>query len=439
MTRFRKRTGTFLLAAVAASLALSGCGGGGSTTTAEGRPEAEEGPVTIKFVWWGNETRTKLTQQVIDLFNEKYPDITVETEFSDFTSYFQKLSTMIAAGNAPDVIQMDEKYIAQYGLDGQLLDLESVELDLSDFEQSTIDPGRVEGTLYGATFGVNVPVTLANPAVFEKAGVAVPDDTTWTWDDYAAVATEIGSKGGTEYYGSHNLISIDGMSKIWIRESGKEQFTTDGIGFDASTITPWFQYWLDLQNAGGTPPATVTADMPSNLNESPFGMGKAALTFQWSNQLTAFENATGEDLQLLVPPTQTGDAKDANMWLKSSMYLSASADTEHPDAVLKLMEFFLNDPEAGRILGTERGIPANTEIRSAISDTMSSADQKVVAFMDRVESEGYLGSASVVPLPGGGQSESIQERSAFAVLLGQMTPEAGAEEFVDNLKSEMGV
>ena len=442
MTRMLKRASAIAVLGIAASLALAGCAGNtGGTATEETqgvRPTEETGQVTLKFIWWGNDTRNQLTQQVLDKFMAKYTNIKVETQTSDFASYFQMLSTQIAANATPDVIQMDEKYIAQYALDENLMDLESVAIDLSKFDKGSIDAGRVEGKLYGATFGINVPVILANPDVFTKAGVTMPDDTKWTWEDYTKIAQEIGAKGGSDYYGSTSLIGVDGALKIWLREHGKQQFTADGIGFADADVASYYQYWLDLQAAGGTPPATVSVqENTTPLNQGLFATNRAGLTFQWSNQVTALDKATGQDVKLLRPPTTTGKAADANLWLKSSMYLSIGKDTKHADAALKLVEFLINETESGTVLGTERGIPANSVVRDAVKANMSASDKKVVDFIDKVTPE--LGGASQVPLPGGGQSEAYQKQYGEAVLLGTSTPAAGAASFVTELKKQMEI
>jgi len=440
MTRLLKKAGALATIGLAASLALAGCasdtGGTTDTNPAGERPAEETGPVTLKFVWWGNDTRNQLTQQVLDKFTAKYPNITVQTETSDFASYWQKLSTQIAAGQTPDVIQMDEKYVAQYAIDENLMDLESIGIDLSKFDKGSIDAGRIDGTLYAATFGINVPVILANPLVFQNAGVSLPDDSKWTWDDYASIAQQIGAKGGSDYYGSTSLIGVDGALKIWLREHGKQQFTSDGIGFTGDDVTSWYQYWLDLQSKTGAPPATVSVEEnQAALNQGLFATNRAGLTFQWSNQVTALDNASGQNISLLRPPTTTGNSKDANLWLKSSMYLSIGKDTKHADAALKLVEFLLNETEAGTILGTERGIPANSDVRDAVKANMSASDKKVVEFMDKITPE--LGGASQVPLPGGGQSETLQKKYGEAVLTGSETPASGAAAFVADLKKEM--
>lgn len=53
--------------AAAATLLVTACG-------------SESGDVTIRFSWWGNEERARITSQAVDAFEKANPGITVETE-----------------------------------------------------------------------------------------------------------------------------------------------------------------------------------------------------------------------------------------------------------------------------------------------------------------------------------------------------------------------
>jgi multiple sugar transport system substrate-binding protein len=64
------------------------------------------GPVTLRVSTWGNDSRLKLTQQAVDAFTAANPDIKVTVENNDWSAYWDKLATMTAGGNSPDVIQM---------------------------------------------------------------------------------------------------------------------------------------------------------------------------------------------------------------------------------------------------------------------------------------------------------------------------------------------
>src|SRR5690242_1424802 len=172
------------LALATTLLAASACGGdsggpGGSSDDAGGK-------VTLRFTWWGSDTRTKLTQQVIDAYQKDHPNVTIKGEFGEWSGYWDKLATTVAANDAPDIIQMDEKYLREYADRGALLDLKKAQgLDTGKFEPDTLSAGEFDGGLYGLNAGINSFAVVVNPAAFKAAGVAIPDDTTWTWDDFA--------------------------------------------------------------------------------------------------------------------------------------------------------------------------------------------------------------------------------------------------------------
>src|SRR3712207_2632400 len=83
----------------------------------------DDGKVHLRFVWWGNADRAALTNKAVDAFEKKNPTIKVERNFSEFNAYFQKLATEISGGAAPDVLQMDFRFLREYAERGQLAEL----------------------------------------------------------------------------------------------------------------------------------------------------------------------------------------------------------------------------------------------------------------------------------------------------------------------------
>ncbi|MCH1932529.1 extracellular solute-binding protein, partial [Shewanella sp. A25] len=89
----------------AALLGLTACGTGeqpGSGSEGEA-PELSEEAVTLRVTWWGGDSRHPLTQEAIEAFEEKHPNIKVEGAFADWGGYWDKLATQTAGGNAPDI------------------------------------------------------------------------------------------------------------------------------------------------------------------------------------------------------------------------------------------------------------------------------------------------------------------------------------------------
>ena len=89
------------------------------------------------------------------------PDVKIEGQPGEFTSYWDKLATQTAGGTAPDIIQMDMNYISEYGTRKALLDLKDV--DVSKFVEGTVDSGKINDTLVGVNAGINSAIIFANP------------------------------------------------------------------------------------------------------------------------------------------------------------------------------------------------------------------------------------------------------------------------------------
>ena len=72
---------------------------------------------------WGDTTELANQQKIVDAFRALNPTITVKVTVADWDSYWPKLQTDLAGGNAPDVFLMDGPLFADYQTRDQLLDL----------------------------------------------------------------------------------------------------------------------------------------------------------------------------------------------------------------------------------------------------------------------------------------------------------------------------
>src|SRR5690242_9009989 len=82
------------------SILLSACGGAGT-------PAANNTPVTISMMMWGDPAELEVWNQIVAAFHQAKPNITVKVEVSDWDSYWTKLKTLLSAGTPPGVFAMD--------------------------------------------------------------------------------------------------------------------------------------------------------------------------------------------------------------------------------------------------------------------------------------------------------------------------------------------
>ena len=78
---------------------LSACSAQQAQNQEEEDTGADGGKVNLRMVWWGSQERHDATLKVLDLYKEKNPNVTFETEFSGWEGYWDKLATQSAAQN----------------------------------------------------------------------------------------------------------------------------------------------------------------------------------------------------------------------------------------------------------------------------------------------------------------------------------------------------
>ena len=161
-------------------------------TSAAGTAGQKE-PVTLRFSWWGGDTRHEATIKAIELYMEKNPHVTIEYEYMGFDSYYQKLLTQLSGGTQPEIVSVDYKWIGDLIAQGKpFLNMNELpdQIDLSSFDTDFINEycGQ-DGYLIGVPCGINGRGALYNTEFFEKYGLTTADD--WNWDDLLAAGSKV--------------------------------------------------------------------------------------------------------------------------------------------------------------------------------------------------------------------------------------------------------
>ena len=427
-TSLTRRAFTGAAAATAATAGLAACGGGSGSDT---------GPVTLRFAWWGADARHEYTQQIIDAFNAEHPDITVKGEFSEWSGYWDKIATGVAANDAPDVFQMDAIYLRSYGDRGALLDLSDVQgLDTSGIDETALDTGRTPDGLLGLVTGIVPLGMITNAGIVAAAGQQLPDDTTWTWDDYQALGAAITAAGLPDVYGVATGGIDEAGLQLWCKQNGGALYDDEGaVVLDPEMVTRWWEYNLGLVESGAATPVTVAMERAvAALDQNGMALNLNAFGAMWSTQVTALSKASGQPLTVLRPPRQTASG-EPGLYYKPSMFWSASSRTEHPEAVATFLTYLASDPGVADLMLTERGIPADPAIRERITPKLSETDQIAVAYTDSLAD---VVAATPPSAPAGASGiEEIVRRYGSDVLFGKQTPAAAAQAMVDELTNSV--
>lgn len=382
----------------------------------------------LRLLFWGSQARADRTYGVTDLYT-KNTGTSVDGEFLAWNDYWPKLATQTAGGNAPDVIQMDYRYIVEYATRGAIAPLDEFvggALQLSDFDQDQIDGGKVGGKLYGISLGANSVALMINTADFEKAGIDLPGQNT-TYDDIRAMGEAFNSKNVGKKVISDGSGS-EPMFENWLRQRGKALYTADGkLAFDPEDATEWFQLWAGLRADGICVGPEDQALDTGPLETTMLTLGKAAVIPQNSNQLVAFQAINQDRITISNFPRISTDAPGGH-YRKPSMFFSVGGSSASKEKAADFISFFVNDQEANKILGVERGIPCSAAVREALAPTLDEQSQIALNFVANLGP--LLGALPPSPPASAGEIDaSLLRVISQEVAFGQRTPEDAGPAF----------
>ncbi|MBM3547469.1 MAG: extracellular solute-binding protein [Alphaproteobacteria bacterium] len=148
----------------------------------------------LTFWSWRQEDRAAY-QEIIADFNKLHPDVKIKFEAFEPTSYNTILSTALAGGKGPDLIQA-RAYggLEAFAKPGYFLALDKATVpELDNFAPDVLaaETMREDGKVYAVPFATQTVLILYNKEIFQKNGVNPPEN----WDDMIAAAKALKAKG----------------------------------------------------------------------------------------------------------------------------------------------------------------------------------------------------------------------------------------------------
>ena len=366
------------------------------TTAAE--PAAAEGltvnttdPITITMSWWGGDGRHEATLAAVEKFMEKYPNITVETQYAAWTGWEDKMSASFATGTAPDVNQINWNWITSFSSDGSAFyDLNKVSdiLDLTQFSETNLNACTVANELQAVPVAMTGRIFYWNKTTFDKAGLETPKSLA----DLMAAGPVFKEKLGDDYYPLAMNEYDRTILMVFYLESkyGKPWVENNTLQYSAEEIQDGLNFITSLEDAHVIPTIqTLLNDGAESLDKNPKWMdGRYAGIFEWDSSASKFEGALNEGEEFVVGEefTDMGDSKGG--FAKVSMCFAISENTEHPAECAALINFLLNEEEGVKIMASERGIPASAaglkvcQDNNLLNEKVAEANSKVLAHVE---------------------------------------------------------
>ena len=158
------------------------------------------------------------------------------------------------------------------------------------------------------------------------------------------------------------------------------------MGFDdPKMLEPFIQMRADMIKKGSYPDAGASAEV-TNIENDFLVTGEAAMTWVAVNQFPTIYDACKEQGRTLALATIPRVKKDGNSGahIQSSQMFCVSQDSENKKAAAEFIAWFETNIACNNILQAERGIPANEDVRAALSANAGEGQQIMYDYVDKV-------------------------------------------------------
>ncbi len=147
--------------------------------------------VTLDF--WELSVGEELMRSLLDKFERQNPGIHVRFQQLSWDYGLDKLTTAIAAGNAPDLCELGTDWVPQFSASGVLKDLTP---ELTPLREQFLlwDPVTYKNRLYGIPWLAGTRILFYNRELFAQAGLN-PEHPPATWEELLKTAKAIRALG----------------------------------------------------------------------------------------------------------------------------------------------------------------------------------------------------------------------------------------------------
>jgi sorbitol/mannitol transport system substrate-binding protein len=396
---------------------------------AAGIASAESHATTITIATVNNGDMVRM-QGLMDDFNEKHPDITVEWVTLEENVLRQNLTTDISTGGgAYDVMTIGTYEVPIWAKNNWLVSLNDGMAD--DFNAADLLPAisgglTVDGNLYASPFYGESSMVMYRTDLMEKAGLEMPDAPSWTFIREAAAAMTdrdndingICARGKAGW--GENMAFLTAMSNSfgarWFDEGWKAQFDSEAW---ATTLN----FYLDMMNESGPSGA---ANNGFNENLTLFQQGKCGM---WIDATVAASFVTGADSTVadkvgftLAPDNGLGPRGNW-LWAWS---LAIPASSEKQDAAKAFISWATGPDYAALVAGNEgwANVPPGTRTSLYENEEYLAAAPFAQTTLDSILSADPT-NPTVDPVPYTGvQFVAIPEFAGIATQVGQQFSDA---------------
>ena len=301
-------------------------------------------------------------QEIIARFEEENPDILIQLEAVSGRDYYTRLFTQIAAGDAPDIMQIGDDAVPMFVDRGAFISLDDFiagdyALDTSIYLPGVLEPGQWEGQQWLLPKDFTPLGVYYNKAIFDEYGVDYPQDG-WTWQEFLdtaqALTIDTDRDGKNDIWGVHLTANWTTGFEYWIGAAGGQLINEDGTQFvgymDSPETIEAVQFFADLYNVHQVAPPPADFSLWAGGNAE-FDNGQAAMRVFGRWPQSGYKDNPNVDLAVAGLPA---GAQRANVLFWGGFGIFSG--TKHPEAAWRFLRYYAG--QEGAEVWKDWAIPA---------------------------------------------------------------------------------
>ena len=308
------------------------------------------------MVWSSAQAERETIDALVEAFNRLHPDIQVTVTYPG--EYEDKIVSMVAAGVAPDIIQVQNGWQLNMFVAREIVQPLNPFLDLHPVAADTyvsskiLDELTYDGRVYALPKGWTTKVMAVNQDIFNELGLALPNEN-WSLEDFRQTAIRITDPQGGRY-GSMEL-----WDTLWMYTNGGRILADDNetVLFDEPAAVIGFEFAVEMNK---DPRATVQAGVWSQTSQDLWYTGRVGM---WPDMgAWTLPNFRTRDVQwqFWLTPLPHNTTKPGAIPMAVTGFAMTST-TQHRDAAWEFIRWAGSSYEAQAIIASGAMIPARRD------------------------------------------------------------------------------
>ncbi|MDZ8275741.1 extracellular solute-binding protein [Microbacterium aquimaris] len=412
-----------------AVLALSGCGAAGSSGSTDTNADIDPSEVSgdIRFAtWWAY-----VDDDLIAGFNEKYPLVNVELEFTAVDSYRTKLQADAAANDLPDVFSIQEEITTALGNGGRLYDLgpalDTASYDIADTTwRETFNPAllaqadaaateKPDGQQLGVPFNAITFASIYNEDIFDEVGVAPPE----TFEELLSNCTVLRDAG-------YIPMSLTGQTwiELWPRlawDQTMRDLSADDFTVEQPEYIAGFQAVADMADARCWDDSQIATDI---AEETSLFLQEKTAQFVSVPENFLGTVADGAEFPIATYPLPAigGDLPARALGGGSGNVIAVSPDSENSAAAIAFSKYLTSEAVQTELANSVYTMPS-------IEIELEASSPLMAAYVDAAE-QGFADPGAYLPPQTTAGRTKLLGEIIPQLILGQISAEQAAADSV---------